>query len=251
MWRQQAAQRRRASGTSTRRSSTARKASKTIAATERQEHAVVLGLLFVFCAAAAAGTFVMAQGVLSDMFPGVGSWVSWVRSLGLVATELCFGHFAYSLWKRGRAGGGAACAAVVLLAALAECGLAGSQGDIAARNRQEAVLKEDAQVVAPASAETVATDIPGGPQKAAEILEAQKEARHEAQAAEDRREAAHERVQAQRMKLAVKRTKLEQLLPVLLALLGAAAAACTTPLLEMLIQAMRRDPQVAPGRKRR
>jgi hypothetical protein len=187
-------------------------------------------VLFLFCAAAASGTFVMASDVLAAMYPGIGCYV---RALGLVGCELAFGHASYALIRSGRTGSGLACGVIVLLCALAEMGLAGTQGDVVARLKQDVILSQDAKAQAPAVAVAVSTDIPGGPQKTQEILQAQADARHEAQAEAERQRLARERTQAQRLKLTMQRTQLETLLPILLALLGACAAACTTPLLEL------------------
>lgn len=44
-------------------------------ATGLTAHPVMIGLLFLFCAAAAAGTFVMARDTLVGMYPGIGAAV--------------------------------------------------------------------------------------------------------------------------------------------------------------------------------
>lgn len=201
-----------------------------------EQHPAVIALLFMLCAAAAAGTFVMASGTLADMYPGIGAAV---RALGLVGAECVFGHGAYSLIRARRLGPALACLAIVLLCAAAEMGLASMQGALAMRHRQEAVLLTEAPSAAPVPA-ALTVDFSGGPKKAAEILAAQAQARHEAEAAEERREAELARLRQERLKLATQQTVLERVLPVILALLCALASAATTPLLEVLIRLLKR-----------
>jgi hypothetical protein len=190
-------------------------------------NAVVLIVLFLLCCGAVAGSYVMAADTLRGMFPGIGAYV---RALGLVGCECAFGHFCYALFKARRGFVGGCCAAVVILAALAEMGLASAQGEIAMRSKQDAIL---AKTDTPASFVEAPLKIDGGPTKTAEVLAAMADARHEAAT-----EAAANK--ARRLALATQQTWLEAYLPVILAMLGAMAAACCTPILEMLLSGVRR-----------
>jgi hypothetical protein len=223
-------------------------------------HPAVLAVLFLLSAGAAAGTFVMAWGTLGDMYPGVGAAV---RALGLVATELIFGHLVYVLWRMGMFGAAGACLVVVLICAAADVGLASVQGTVVTRAKEDGILKDSAPVVIVGAAnipgQGAVSDISGGPKKAGAVIDYLKgrdaAAREDArQAREDAREDARQaradvkRTRDARLKLAKQRTQLEKYLPGVLALLCALAAAATTPLLEAVIHSRAQGRQGRPRR---
>jgi hypothetical protein len=206
----------------------------------------VIFWLLLLCIAAAVAGFLMAWDSLTGTYHGISAPA---RALAVFAAELVFGHFAYRAYREGGWWAAVPCGVVVLLCAFVDIGIASMQRAVSTRGDEDKIL---AQTPAPVQLQTKCE-----PQTAPKEYGMQRLPLW--QAGEDRRmdkcradqanerehlEAQQRETQASRMQLASDKTFFEILMPGLMPLLGALAAACVMPLLAMLI--LSRRPKVRP-----
>jgi hypothetical protein len=204
----------------------------------------VLLVLLLLCAGAAIAGFVMAWDSLTGSYHGISAPA---RALAALAAELVFGHFAYLAYRARGWLAAAPCGVVVLLCAFVDIGIAGMQGAVAERQAKDALLGQ-----APATIELQTKCEPRqapaeyGTQRLPIWQEGERQRMAECHAQQDRErkqiEAQQAKTQANRIQLAGDKTFFEVLMPGLLSLLGALAAAAVMPLFEMLVASLRRRP---------
>jgi hypothetical protein len=215
-------------------------------------HPAVLLVLLLLCAGAAIAGFVMAWDSLTGSYHGISAPA---RALAVFAAELVFGHFAYVAYRARGWLAAAPCGVVVLLCAFVDIGIAGMQGAVAERQAKDAIISAPSTAMqlqtkceprqAPADYGTQRLPIwqEGEEKRMAACLAAQAQERQQLQTQA-------EKAQASRIKLAGDKTFFEVLMPGLMPLLGALAAAAVMPLFEMLVASLRRRPgaQIVGGK---
>jgi hypothetical protein len=222
------------------------------AATHHAEHnhpAVLLGLLLL-CAGAAVGGFVMAWDSLTGSYHGISAPA---RALAVFAAELVFGHFAYVAYRAKGWPAALPCGVVVLLCAFVDIGIAGMQGAVAERQAKDAIDAAPAATFQPTTkceSKDTPAEYVGHP-----VSLAQWQAGEDKRMDKCRADQAQERQQWDTAQAATKTSRLsragersffEVIMPGLMPLLGALAAAAVMPLFEMLVEARRRRRAVAP-----
>jgi hypothetical protein len=212
--------------------------------TDHGKHPAVLLMLLLLCAGAAIAGFIMAWHSLAGTYHGISAPA---RALAVFAAELVFGHFAFLAYRRSGWLAAAPCGVVVLLCAFVDIGIAGMQGAVAERQAEDALLGQAPAAIelqtkceprqAPADYGTQRLPIwqAGEDRRMAECHATQAQERQQLQAQA-------EKTQASRVKLAGEKSFFEVIMPGLMPLLGALAAAAVMPLFEMLVASLRRRP---------
>jgi hypothetical protein len=207
-------------------------------------HPAVLVPLLLLCTGAAVAGFVMAWDSLTGTYHGVSAPA---RALAVFAAELVFGHFAFMAYRARGWLAGLPCGVVVVLCAFVDIGIAGMQGAVAERQAKDAIDAAPAVTFQP-STKCEPKDAPKeyGTERLPiwQAGEAKRMADCRAQQDKERQEFDTQQAttKASRIQRAGERSFFERIMPGLMPLLGALAAAAVMPLLEMLVEAVRRRP---------
>jgi hypothetical protein len=199
-------------------------------------------MLLLLCIGAAVGGFVMAWDSLTGSYHGISPPA---RALAVFAAELVFGHFAYVAYRARSWLTASSCGLVVLLCAFVDIGVASMQGAVSERLAKDAILGQaPAAFVAQTKCEPQTAPSNYGTERLP-IWQAGEDKRMRdcrAQQDKERQEAttAQAALKAGRLELAGQHTFFELLIPGLMPLLGALAAAAVMPLFEMLVESLRR-----------
>jgi hypothetical protein len=210
----------------------------------------VLAALLILCVGAAVGGFIMAWDSLTGSYHGISAPA---RALAVFAAELAFGHFAYVAYRAHGWKAAAPCGVVVVLCALVDVGIAGMQGALAARQAKDAIDAAPVVTFEP-STRCEPKDAPAdyGTTRLPIWQEGERARMAECHAQQDRErehfEAQQATTKASRLARAGERSFVERLMPGLMPLLGALAAAAVMPLFEMLVASFRRTASTASRR---
>jgi hypothetical protein len=198
----------------------------------------------LLCGGAAIAGFIMAWDSLTGSYPGISAPA---RALAVFAAELVFGHFAFVAYRARGWLAAAPCGVVVLLCAFVDIGIAGMQGAVAERQARDAIYSaHTATIQLQTKCEPRQAPADYGTQRLPIWQEGERQRLAECHAPQDREhqqlQAQQSKTQASRIQLAGDKTYFEVLMPGLMPLLGALAAAAVMPLFEMLVASLRRRP---------